>query len=124
MTATAKDVWGTDYPYLVSVPDPWSLDKKLNPKYNAWSVTVSQRAMAQVFKLPDVQRFFVSSRTPTSAALTVTGISSAGVRSRLTVSQFKVPLKIPSSWFNLPATAIFPTPSPSPSINESVTANN
>ena len=124
MTATAKDVWGTDYPYLVSVPDPWSLDRKLNPKYNAWSVTVSQRAMAQVFKLPDVQRFFVSSRTPTSAALTVTGISSAGVRSRLTVSQFKVPLKIPSSWFNLPATAIFPTPSPSPSINESVTANN
>ena len=124
MTATAKDVWGTDYPYLVSVPDPWSLDKKLNPKYNAWSVTVSQRAMAQVFKLPDVQRFFVSSRTSTSAALTVTAISSAGVRSRLTVSQFKVPLKIPSSWFNLPATAIFPTPSPSPAITESVTANN
>ena len=36
MTATSKDVWGTDYPYLVSVPDPWSLDGKLNPKYRSY----------------------------------------------------------------------------------------
>ena len=30
-TASAKEVWGVDYPYLQSVPDPW--DKK-SPRYN------------------------------------------------------------------------------------------
>jgi SpoIID/LytB domain protein len=113
MTATSKDVWGTDYPYLVSVPDLWSLDGKLNPKYNAWTVTVSQAQMAKAFSLPDVLRYAVTSRTKTSAVLSVTATSSLGVKSKLTVSEFKTRLKIPSSWFALPATAVVPTPSPS-----------
>lgn len=120
-TATSKDVWGTDYPYLVSVPDPWSLDGKLNPKYNAWSITVSQEKIAKAFGLPDVLRYAVTSRTKTSAALTVTATSSAGVKARLTVSEFKTRLKIPSSWFALPATAVVPTPSPIPAPTESAT---
>jgi SpoIID/LytB domain protein len=110
MTATSKDVWGSDYPYSVSVPDPWSLDSKLNPKFSAWSITVSQAQMARAFSLSDVMRYAVTSRTKTSAVLTVTATSSAGVTSKLTVSEFKVRLKIPSSWFALPATALVPTP--------------
>jgi stage II sporulation protein D len=108
MTATSKDVWGTDYPYLVSVPDPWSLDKKLNPKYSAWTVTVTQAQIARAFGLPDVMSYIVTSRTKTSAVLTVTATSSMGVKSKLAVSDFKVRLKIPSSWFALPATALIP----------------
>ncbi len=111
-TATAKDVWGTDYPYLVSVPDPWSLDAKLNPKYNAWSVTVTQKAMAAAFGLPDVARYVVTARTSTSAVLTLTATSSKGVTARLAVGLFKTRLKIPSSWFNLPTTVLIPTPPP------------
>lgn len=121
MTATSKDVWGTDYPYLISVPDPWSLDKKLNPKYSAWAVTVTQAQISQAFGLPDVLRYAVTSRTKTSAALFVTATSSSGAQSKLTVSEFKIRLKIPSSWFAQPSTAVIPTPSPTPMISESVT---
>ena len=107
-TATAKDVWGTDYPYLVSVPDPWSLDAKLNPKYNAWSRTISQNAMANAFGLPDVARYVVTARSSTAAVLSLTATSSRGVKAKLAVGLFKSRLKIPSSWFDLPTTVVIP----------------
>ena len=31
VTENVQDVWGTAVPYLLSVPDPWSLDSTINP---------------------------------------------------------------------------------------------
>ncbi|NDE36120.1 MAG: SpoIID/LytB domain-containing protein, partial [Actinobacteria bacterium] len=35
-TQDVKDVWGSSFAYLQGVPDPWSLDPKINPRYANW----------------------------------------------------------------------------------------
>jgi len=113
-TQLSKDVWGTAYPYLVSVPDPWSLDPVLNPGYANWSRTVKQADMAAAFGLPNVARYVVTGRTQTGSALAVTAYSSAGVKVKISVSDFKTKLKLPSSGFDLPASVVVPLPTPAP----------
>ena len=103
-TQRAIDVWGTDIPYLTSVPDPWSLDQKLNPKYYKWVRIISQKEMADAFKLTDVVRYSIDSRTKTGSVLRVTAYSSSGKKSTLPVGVFKTLVKLPSSWFSQPPT--------------------
>ncbi len=102
-TARSEDVWGTAYPYSVSVPDPWSIDPKLNPKYAQWVRSIPQSTMAHAFGLPDVTKYLINSRTPTGAVLYITGYASNGTKKKLSVSDFKTAVKLPSSWFDLPA---------------------
>jgi SpoIID/LytB domain protein len=102
-TARSEDVWGTPLAYSVSVPDPWSLDPKLNPGYSTWTRVVSQSVMASAFGLPDVTKYVINSRTTTGAVLYLTGYSSTGEKKKLSVSAFKTAVKLPSSWFDLPA---------------------
>ena len=101
-TQRSQDVWGTAYPYLISVPDPWSLSDTLNPGYAHWSRTVSQAVMASAFGLPDITKYVISGRTPSGSVIAVVGYSSNGARVKLSVSDFKTRVKLPSSWFNLP----------------------
>jgi SpoIID/LytB domain protein len=103
-TQMAGDVWGTPVPYLSSVPDPWSLDKKLNPKYSKWVRVVPQKVMADAFNLPDVSRYVVASRTATGSVLTVKATSTSGLTATLPVGKFKTLVKLPSSWFAMPDT--------------------
>lgn len=103
-TQRAVDVWGTDIPYLTSVPDPWSLDKTLNPKYYKWVRVVSQATMAQAFNLPDVKKYVINARTKTGSVLKITAYSSTGAKSTLPVGNFKTAVKLPSSWFAQPPT--------------------
>jgi len=103
-TQQAIDVWGTDIPYLSSVPDPWSLDKKLNPKYSKWVRVVPQSVMATAFKLPDVTKYVIKDRTKTGSVLNVTAFSSNGESATLPVGKFKTLVKLPSSWFAMPPT--------------------
>ena len=98
-TQRSIDVWGTDIPYLASVPDPWSLDKKLNPKYAKWVRVIPQDVMAKAFKLPDVARYEINSRTKTGSVVKITAYSSTGQKSTLPVGTFKTAVKLPSSWF-------------------------
>ncbi len=100
VTARSQDVWGTPFPYLQSVPDPWSIDPTLNPNYAHWQRTVTQQAMASAFAMADVVRVVVSTRSPTGAVLAVTGYSSTGVKKKLLVSDFKTLVHLPSSWFD------------------------
>mgnify|MGYP003346046678 FL=1 len=86
-TQRAVDVWGTDIPYLTSVPDPWSLDKTLNPKYYKWVRIVSQATMAQAFNLPDVKKYVINARTKTGSVLKITAYSSTGAKSTLPVGK-------------------------------------
>ena len=101
-TQRAVDVWGTDIPHLISVPDPWSIDPAINKNYAKWTKKVSQKAMAKAFGLPDVERYEIVSRTATNSVLFITGFSSSGQSKTLPVATFKTAVKLPSSWFDLP----------------------
>ena len=103
VTANSADVWGTAYPYLVSVPDPYSLDLVLNPNYSHWQRVVNQRDMAAAFALSDVASIRIDSRSATNSALTIVATSSVGVTATLPVGAFKTKVKLPSSWFELAA---------------------
>jgi SpoIID/LytB domain protein len=101
MTQKAIDVWGTDIPHLVNVPDPWSIDPAINKNYASWTKKISQKTMAKAFGLPDVARYEITSRSVTNSVLTITGFSTAGKSKTLPVGTFKTAVKLPSSWFDL-----------------------
>jgi SpoIID/LytB domain protein len=101
ITQKASDVWGTDFPYLTNVPDPYSLDVVMNPQYAHWLRVINQADMAKAFGLPDVATVKVDSRTVTNSALTLSATSSTGATVQLTVSAFKTKLLIPASWFEI-----------------------
>lgn len=98
-TQRAIDVWGRDISYLSSVPDPWSLNKKVNPKFAKWVRVVPQDVMAKAFNLPDVVRYVINGRTITGSVLKITAYSSDGNSKTLPVGEFKTAVKLPSSWF-------------------------
>ena len=100
-TQSSADVWGTASPYLISVPDPWSLDIFLNPQYSHWQRVLIQRDVAGAFNLPDVNSLAISSRTATNSAKTITATSSTGATAELSVGAFKSKLRIPASWFEI-----------------------
>ncbi len=100
-TQKAADVWGTDFPYLTNVPDPWSLDVVLNPQYAHWLRVISQKDMAKAFGLPDVVSVRIDSRTVSNSALSLTATSSMGTTAQLLVGVFKTKLLIPASWFEI-----------------------
>ena len=101
VTQKASDVWGTDFPYLTNVPDPWSLDIVLNPQYAHWLRVISQTDAAKAFGLSDVATLKVDARSTSNSALSVTATSSSGKTSQLQVGTFKTKLLIPASWFDI-----------------------
>jgi len=101
MTQRSVDVWGTDIPHLVSVPDPWSIDPAVNRNYASWTKKVSQKVMAKAFGLADVIQIIIGERTATNSVLKITGVSSDGISKTLPVGTFKSAVKMPSSWFQL-----------------------
>ena len=101
VTQKASDVWGTDFPYLTNVPDPWSLDIVLNPQYAHWLRVISQADAAKAFGLSDVATLKVDARSTSNSALSVTATSSSGKTSQLQVGTFKTKLLIPASWFDI-----------------------
>ncbi len=100
-TQKAIDVWGTDFPYLTNVPDPWSLDIVLNPQYAHWLRVIGQADMAKAFGLSDVATIKIDSSSAAGAALYLTATSSAGMNAQLPVGTFKTKLLIPASWFSI-----------------------
>ena len=100
-TQQSLDVWGTAYPYLTNVPDPWSLDIFLNPQYAHWQRVLIQKDVAAAFNLPDVVSLAITGRTVSNSATQVTATSSNGVTAQLAVGDFKTKLKLPSSWFEI-----------------------
>ena len=101
MTQRSVDVWGTQIPHLVSVPDPWSIDPAINKNYASWTKKVSQKVMAKAFGLTDVDHLVIGERTATNSVLKITGFSSDGKSKTLPVGVFKTAVKLPSSWFQL-----------------------
>jgi len=100
-TQRSEDVWGTAYPYLTNVADPYSLDIVLNPSYSHWQRVLNQADLTTTFGLPDVATLVADSRTVTNSVISVTATSSTGVKSTLPVGVFKTKLKVPASWFQI-----------------------
>jgi len=106
VTENVQDVWGTAVPYLLSVPDPWSLDSTLNPSYSSWARSISQANMAKAFNLPDVARYEVTARTGGGAVKSISAFSTDGKSAKLTGEKFRSLLKLPSAWIQLNAKLI------------------
>jgi len=109
-TQNIKEVWGSEFSYLLGVPDPWSLDPKINPRYYSWTRTVPQAMMAQSFALPNVVSFTVDAVTQTGSVFAISAFSSDGRKSTLTGEVFRSRTKLPSTWIrnNLVPVVIVP----------------
>lgn len=114
-TESAQNVWGTAVPYAIAVPDPWSLDPKINPSYASWLRPVSQSVIASAFGLSDVATLFVNSKDASGRVVSVTATSSIGKTAKLTGGAFASKAKLPSAWFDISnQQVIIPAPSPAP----------
>ena len=102
MTQNVKDVWGSEFSYLVNRPDSWSVNPTLNPRYALWTRQVSQASMAKAFQIQDVDRYQVLSRSATGSVLSVRAISSLGEERILSGELFRSRLGLPSTWINMP----------------------
>jgi stage II sporulation protein D len=99
-TQDVAEVWGTPIPYLVPVPDPWSLDPLLNPTFSSWTRRVKQADFAKAFGLPDVIRYEITSRTKAGGVKTIMAFSASGKNAELTGEVFRSRLKLPSTWIS------------------------
>jgi SpoIID/LytB domain protein len=101
MTETSKNAWGTDVGYTFSVPDPWSLDPKLNPNFYKWKRDITQAVLASAFGLPDVVSVKVLTLNETGSVKVIEAKSSTGKKVKLSGETFRSRSKLPSSWFAL-----------------------
>lgn len=101
MTETSKNAWGTDVGYTFSVPDPWSLDPKLNPNFYKWKRDITQAVLASAFGLPDVVSVKVLTLNETGSVKVIEAKSSTGKKVKLSGETFRSRSKLPSTWFAL-----------------------
>lgn len=99
-TQDVAEVWGSPIPYLVPVPDPWSLDPLINPTFSSWTRQVSQADFAKAFGLPDVMRYEITSRTKAGGVKAIVAYSATGASAELTGESFRSKLKLPSTWIS------------------------
>ena len=101
VTETSKNAWGTDVGYTFSVPDPWSLDPKLNPNFHSWKRDIAQSVLATAFALPDVVSVKILMLNETGTVKMIEGKSSNGKKVKLSGETFRSRSKLPSTWFSL-----------------------
>ena len=103
-TENNEDVWtgGTPQPYLRSVADPWSLDKRSGNPYTAWTETISQSTMAKAFGLPDVAKIQPTGGTTSGGAPRfIKATASNGTAKQLAATDFRFKLGLKSTWITL-----------------------
>jgi SpoIID/LytB domain protein len=101
VTETSKNAWGTDVGYTFSVPDPWSMDPKLNPNFHSWKRDIAQSVLATAFTLPDVVSVKILTLNETGTVKVIEGKSSTGKKIKLSGETFRSRSKLPSTWFSL-----------------------
>lgn len=114
---SAARVWGSARPYLVSVPDPWSVDPAVNRSFAAWRRTATVARVMAVFGVPDLVSLRVSAKDESGAALTVTAKASDGTTRTLSGSTVRRRFGLPAEWLTaitLPGATPPPAPSPTP----------
>jgi SpoIID/LytB domain protein len=101
VTETSKNAWGSDVGYTFSVPDPWSIDPKLNPSFYRWKREIPQSVLATAFGLPDVTSVKIVTLNETGTVKVIEAISSKGKKVKLSGETFRSRSKLPSTWFSL-----------------------
>jgi len=101
ITETSMNAWGSDVGYTFSVPDPWSLDPKLNPNFYKWKRDVAQSVLATSFGLSDVISVKVLSLNQTGTVKVIEAKSHTGKKVQLSGETFRSKCKLPSAWFAL-----------------------
>ena len=116
LTETSLNAWGSERTYTQIIPDPGSLDPKLNPRFFSWKRSVTQASVALAFALPDVATLEILSKNASGTVGIIRATSSTGVQKTLRGETFRSRTKIPSAYFDLVGVqnAVEPTPSPSP----------
>jgi SpoIID/LytB domain protein len=116
LTETALNAWGSERTYTQIIPDPGSLDPKLNPRFFTWQRSVTQASVALAFALPDVATLEIVSKNASGTVGLIRATSTTGVQKTLRGETFRSRTKIPSAYFDLVGVqnAVEPTPSPSP----------
>jgi len=99
VTETSVNAWGSNLSYIFSVPDPWSLDPKLNPNFYKWKRDITQPVLAAAFGLPDVVSVKVLMLNQTGTVKFIEGKSSNGKKVKLSGETFRSRSKLPSAWF-------------------------
>lgn len=113
ITESAQNVWGTSIAYAIAVPDPWSLDPKVNPRYASWTRSKSQSVIATAFGLSDVATLLVNGKDASGRVAAITATSSTGTIVKMTGGAFANKARLPSAWFDVQSQpAITPAPSP------------
>jgi SpoIID/LytB domain protein len=97
-TQNVSEVWGSTIPWLVSVPDPWSVDPAINPTYAAWTRTVTQAVMAKAFGLDDVVSVSFPLRTAGGGIKSAVGTSTTGKTVPLSGETFRSRTQLPSTY--------------------------
>ena len=73
------EVWGSAFPYLVTVDDPWSLDSRANNGNASWSTTIAQDLLVSRLREHGISVADVQS-------MTITGSYASGGVSQLSIS--------------------------------------
>lgn len=78
-----SEVWGSAFPYLVSVNDPWSLDPRVNNGNTSWTATIDQatlvsRLRARGINVADVWSMTVAGSYPSGGISKINLSDSAG----------------------------------------------
>lgn len=86
-----SEVWGSAFPYLVSVDDHWSQDSRINNSNSAWTDTVDQasliaRLRAQGILMPDVMSMTVTGNYASGGVSKLNLADSAGNITSLTIA--------------------------------------
>lgn len=93
-TESALNAFGTAVDYLVPVPDPVSLDPKLNPRFANWERSVAASIVAKSFLLPDVEKLVINGKR-------IEATSSTGAKASLRLETFRSRAGLPSSTFKI-----------------------
>jgi len=86
-----SEVWGSAFPYLVSVDDHWSQDPRVHNSNSAWTDTVDQASLikqlhAQGILIPDVWSMTVTGNYPSGGISKLNLSDSAGNITSLTIA--------------------------------------
>ena len=93
-TESALNAFDTAVDYLVPVPDPVSLDQKLNPRFANWERSVAATVVAKAFLLPDVEKLVINGKR-------IEATSSNGAKASLRLETFRSRAGLPSSTFKI-----------------------
>jgi SpoIID/LytB domain protein len=126
----SADVWGGALPYVVSVPDPYSLDPA-NPD-SAWTKTLTQAQVAQAFGVSGVWALNVTERHGSGAVKTIAATLADNTIVTKSGGEMRTALGLKSSFVNSidgnvgvavntpQAPAAVPAPVPAPAGERSV----